>query len=152
MYKRIVKARIRAVFDQISRGEVMPMVDSLAPRFVYVFHGDHALGGRRTTREAMIRWWERVGSILPGARFAVDDVIVDGGPWHTRIAVRTRVSGALPGGGRYENTMFQFLTLRWGRITAVETLEDLQVLQRALAEVAAAGNPDAAAAPISDSP
>ena len=40
------------------------------------------------------------------------------------------------------------MTLKWGRVTAVETVEDLQVLQRALKIVADAGNPEASAEPI----
>ncbi|WP_051757563.1 hypothetical protein [Prauserella rugosa] len=66
--------------------------------------------------------------------------------------MRSHVSGALPDGARYENTVFQFLTLVWGRVTEVETLEDLQVLERALAAVAAAGVAQAAAPPIADEP
>ncbi|GGM30612.1 hypothetical protein GCM10010102_27540 [Promicromonospora citrea] len=64
--------------------------------------------------------------------------------------MRSRVSGELPDGGRYENTVFQFLTLVWGRVTDVETMEDLQVLERALDVVEAAGVSEAAAAPITD--
>jgi hypothetical protein len=40
------------------------------------------------------------------------------------------------------------MTLKWGKVVAVETVEDLQVLERALRKVADAGNPEAAAAPI----
>ena len=42
------------------------------------------------------------------------------------------------------------MTLRWGKVVSVETLEDLQVLDRALATVAAAGVAETSAAPISD--
>jgi len=148
MYKMIVRSQVRRVFDRINHGDYLAMVDGLADEFVYVFHGEHALGGRRTSREAMIRWWERTLRLLPGARFEVEDVLVDGGPWRTRVATRAQVSGALPDGSIYANTVFQFLTLRWGRITDVETVEDLQVLQRALDAVAASGVTEALSAPI----
>ena len=150
MYKRIVRAKVRSTFARINDGDYMAMVDGLAASFEYRFHGDHALGGRRTTRAAMIRWWERVVDLLPGARFDIQDILVNGGPWRTRVAVRSYVSGDLPGGVRYENTVFQFLTLEWGRVTSVETVEDLQVLGRALRAVADAGKPEALAGPISD--
>ena len=152
MYKRIVRSKVCATFERINEGDYLTMVDGLAPQFEYRFHGDHALGGRRRTRGAMIRWWERATRLLPGVRFDVQEVLVSGGPWRTRVAVRSRVSGALPDGGRYENTVFQFLTLVWGRVTEVETLEDLQVLERALGAVAAAGIAEATAAPIADEP
>ena len=148
IYSRIVKGKVRSVFDQINAGNYMEMVDGLGDPFVYHFHGEHALGGRRTSRDAMIRWWERTLSLLPGAKFDVQEVFVNGGPWNTRVAVRSRVSGPLPGGELYTNTVFQFMTLKWGRLTSVETVEDLQVLERALKVVANAGNPEADAAPI----
>ncbi|MFT4232897.1 MAG: nuclear transport factor 2 family protein [Leucobacter sp.] len=150
MYKRIVRAKVRSVFERINAGDYMTMVDGLASAFEYRFHGDHALGGRRTTRESMVRWWERTLDLLPGARFKLRDILVNGGPWRTRIAVRASISGDLPGDARYENTVFQFMTLVWGKVVSVETLEDLQVLDRALATVAEAGKPEALAAPITD--
>lgn len=150
MYKRIVRGKVRAVFERINAGDYTTMVDGLAPSFEYRFHGEHALGGRRTTRESMIRWWQRVLDLLPGARFDIQDVLVNGGPWQTRIAVRASIAGDLPGGVRYENTVFQFMTLAWGKVISVETVEDLQVLERALAAVAENGKPEALAAPISD--
>ncbi|MFT4029405.1 MAG: nuclear transport factor 2 family protein [Protaetiibacter sp.] len=148
MYKRIVRAKVRSTFDRINTGDYMAMVDGLAPEFEYRFHGEHALGGCRTSRDGMIRWWQRTLRLLPGARFDIQDVLVNGGPGHTRVAVRSLVSGDLPDGGRYENTVFQFLTLSWGKVTSVETIEDLQVLERALRSVADAGEPEALAAPI----
>lgn len=148
MYKRIVRAKVLQTFDRINRGDYMAMVDGLAPVFEYHFHGQHALGGRRTSRKAMAHWWQRTLRILQGARFEVQEVLVNGWPWRTRIAVRSLVSGDLPDDGRYENTVFQFMTLAWGRVTAVETVEDLQVLERALDAFAASGLSEAHAAPI----
>lgn len=150
VYAAIVRRKVRDTFAQINQGQYRTMVDGLADEFEYRFHGEHALGGRRTTKDAMIRWWERTLRLLPGARFDVQDVLVGGPPWKTRIAVRSLVSGPLPNGEPYENTVFQFMTLRWGRITSVETVEDLQVLERALGVVAASGVDEATAAPIED--
>jgi ketosteroid isomerase-like protein len=146
----MVRARVRATFARINAGDYMAMVDGLAPAFVYKFHGNHALGGRRTSRTAMIEWWARTFRLLPGVRFDVREVLVEGGPWRSRIAVRSFVSGELPGNERYENTVFQFITLVWGRVTSVETIEDLQILERALHAVADAGRPEALATPIAD--
>lgn len=96
----------------------------------------------------MNRWWERTFRLLPGAKFDVRAVLVNGGPWNTRIAVRSQVSGPLPDGERYENTVYQFMTLKWGKVVSVETVEDLQVLERALRAVADSGNEEALAPPI----
>ncbi|WP_427869140.1 nuclear transport factor 2 family protein [Leucobacter luti] len=150
MYHAIVRRKVLATFDHINGGDWEAMVDGLDAPFRYRFHGEHALGGVRTTRSSMIAWWQRVMRLLPGARFTVHEVLVNGGPARTRIAVRLSVAGAIPGGARYENTLFQFMTIRWGRVSDIESLEDLQVLERALDAVAASGEPEAHGRPIED--
>jgi hypothetical protein len=40
--------------------------------------------------------------------------------------------------------------MKWGRVTEIRTLEDTEVLQRALDRLAAAGYEEARAAPITD--
>lgn len=145
-----MRAKVRSTFESINAGDYRAMINGLAPSFEYRFHGEHALGGRRATRDAMTRWWERTLRLLPGAQFDIEDILVNGSPWSTRIAVRSLVSGTLPGAVSYENTVFQFMTLVWGRVTSVENIEDLQVLERALRAVADAGEREAVAAPISD--
>ncbi|MFD1202504.1 nuclear transport factor 2 family protein [Leucobacter albus] len=110
------------MFDEINAGNYWAMVESLGEPFEYHFHGDHALGGRRTSVDAMNRWWARLMRLLPDARFEVLDVLVRGWPWRTRVAVRARVTGDLPGGERYENTVFQSMTLVGGRVTSVDTV------------------------------
>ncbi len=150
MYKSIVAGKVRSVFESINHGDPTPMVDGLGSPFRYEFHGDHALGGVRTTRQAMTAWWARVFRLIPDATFTVHDVLVKGSPWNTRVAVRSTISGPLPDATEYRNTVFQFMTLRWGKVVSVETCEDLQVLEHALAVVAANGNTEAAAPPITD--
>lgn len=150
IHARLVARKVRQTFEAINAGHTQAMVDSLADEFSYHFHGRHALGGRRHSRASMQAWWQRVGRLLPGARFEVEDVLVAGGPWHTRVAVRARISGDLPDGSRYDNTVMQWMTLRWGKVVQVQTLEDLQVLDHALQVMAAHGAAEALAEPIED--
>ncbi|MEU3524793.1 nuclear transport factor 2 family protein [Streptomyces sp. NPDC038707] len=150
MYHRIVAAKLRKAFAQIDSGDWQSMVDTLAPKFTYVFYGEHALSGERHTREAMSLWWERVFRLIPDARFEPLEIIISGGPWLTKVATRVKIGGPLPDGTRYDNVMTQFLYLKWGRITEIHTLEDTVVLQRALDAIAASGNAEAHAAPITD--
>jgi ketosteroid isomerase-like protein len=95
-------------------------------------------------------WWQRSFRIFPDARFEVQEVIVSGWPWNTRIATSVIVTAPLPDGSRYENIIHQFLRMRWARITDIRTLEDTVRLQRALDVVAASGNHEAHAPPITD--
>ncbi|KAB1653829.1 nuclear transport factor 2 family protein [Pseudoclavibacter chungangensis] len=148
MYHAIVRRRVRRIFDHINAGDAELMLDGLGDPFEYRFHGRHAIGGVRTSRAAVRAWWERVFRLLPGLRFTIRDIVVNGPPWHTTIAMRASVAGPLPDGSRYENTIFQFFVLRWGKVVSVETLEQLQPLERALRIVADSGVPEALAEPI----
>lgn len=150
MYHWIVARRLRATFTAINAGDWEQMVIGLAPRFTYRFHGEHALSGERHTAEAMRRWWQRFERLLPATTFEVEDVLVAGWPWATRAATRITVHAGLPDGSRYRNVVRQFVRIRWGRITEVDTLEDTEVLQRALDSLAAAGTAEAHAPPITD--
>lgn len=148
MYHRIVRATVRSTFAKINRGDYTAMVDNLGEPFEYHFHGAHALGGRRTTRAAVVRWWERVERLLPGTTFDVQEVLVQGMPWRTRLAVRSIVTRNVPGQVRYATTNVQFMTLRWGRVTSIETFEDSTLLADALRAVVAAGDPEGGAEAI----
>ncbi|MFI1396009.1 nuclear transport factor 2 family protein [Streptomyces sp. NPDC020681] len=150
MYHRIVATKIRRTFADMSAGKPQSLASAMAPTFTYRFYGDHALSGERHTLDALRRWAERGARLIPDPRFRVDEVIVTGPPWATRVATRVSVSAELPGGSRYENVFMQFMHLRWAKITEVRTLEDTAVLERALDTVAASGVAEAHAAPISD--
>jgi ketosteroid isomerase-like protein len=150
MYHRIVASKVRSTFAQISAGNWEPMLDGMAPEFSYRFYGEHALSGERRTLDALRRWWERSVRLFPNPTFEVEEVVVAGGPWATRIATRVRVHAALPDGSAYDNVFMQNMTMRWTRITEIHTLEDNAVLQRALDRIAENGNPEAHAAPITD--
>lgn len=150
MYHRIVTSKIHAAFAEMSKGNPGALLGGLAPRFTYRFYGDHALGGERHTLDAMRRWGERSARLIPGAKFRVDDVIVAGPPWATRISTRVTVRAQLPNGENYENVFMQMMRMRWARITEIHTLEDTAVLNAALDSLAASGIAEAHAAPIGD--
>ncbi|HLI01039.1 MAG TPA: nuclear transport factor 2 family protein [Acidimicrobiales bacterium] len=150
MYHRIVAGRVRAIFAQISAGDWEPMLSGLAAEFSYRFYGAHALSGERHTLEAMRGWWQRCFRLFPGAEFQVDEVIVTGWPWDTRIATRARIHAVLADGSSYDNVFMQNLSMRWARITEIHTLEDTAVLEEILDRLAAAGIDEAHAAPITD--
>ena len=150
MYRLIVAAKIRSIFTRLNAGDWEAMVNSLAPHFTYHFYGDHALGGERTTHDAMRAWWGRFFRLVAHVRFEPRDVLVAGWPWSTRVATEMTVYVTLPDGTKYENVVHQFVRLRWGRVTEVRTLEDTQKLARALQALAASGVEEATAAPITD--
>ena len=56
------------------------------------------------------------------------DILVNGGPWNTRIAVQVHDYIADPGGGTdiYANRGVLLLTIRWGRLVRWEDYEDTE--------------------------
>jgi ketosteroid isomerase-like protein len=150
MYHWITERWVRSIFAAISKGNVEPMLDTLASRFVYRFEGDTALGGERHTRGAMQLWWQRIFRLFPGLTFEVRDIIVKGWPWRTRIATYLRFHAVLPDGRPYHNDVMQIMAMRWGRITNIHTIEDTLRCARTLDMLAARGQLEAVAAPIVD--
>lgn len=150
MYHRIVASRVRSTFAAINAGDVEQMISGMAPVFSYRFYGDHALGGERHSPAGLRLWWQRIHRLLPNLVFQVDDVLVAGWPWATRIATRLSVDVELPDGSRYQNVVMQFLQMRWGKITEIRTLEDTLLLKNALDGLAAQGVSEATAAPLTD--
>jgi ketosteroid isomerase-like protein len=149
MYRAIVARRARAAWRHLGAGDYEYVLGQLAPSFSHSFAGDHALGGTRRTIDSQRAWFERLGRLLPGVAFTVEDVLVAGWPWRTRVAVILSVRAEIAGQD-YENQLAQTLELRWGRITRIHTLEDTLKLAGALERLAASGIEEAGAAPISD--
>jgi ketosteroid isomerase-like protein len=150
VYHRIVAHQVRATFAQIAAGNWEPMLTGMAPQFSYRFYGSSALSGERHTLDGLRRWWERSTKLLPNPDFTIEEVIVAGWPWSTRIATRVRVRAVLEDGSTYDNIFMQNLSMRWARITEIHTLEDTATLQTALDKLAAAGISEARADPITD--
>ena len=150
MYHAVVAHKVRSVFAAISRGDVSPMLDSLAPDFEYRFEGDSPIGGVRRQRESMRLWWERMYRLFPGFSFVVRDVMVVGPPWNTRISTQLDFLMPLPDGRSYRNVVMQTMRMRWGRVTQIHTLEDTQRCMRLLRWRADQGEPEALAPAISD--
>ncbi|MEP6790976.1 MAG: nuclear transport factor 2 family protein [Ramlibacter sp.] len=150
MYHYVVARKLRAVFAAISRGDTRLMLDTLAERFTYRFEGDSAIGGVRNSRRSMQLWWERMYRLFPGFRLEVRDVLVAGPPWNTRIHTQLDFVMPMPAGGSYHNVVMQVMHMRWGRVTAVHTLEDTQRAARLLEWMAARGQGEAVATAISD--
>ncbi len=109
MYRYIVASKVRAAWRQLDEGNAAAVLDQLAPDFDYHFVGDHALGGTRRTRAAMAAWFERLARLFPGVRFTVDDVLVRGWPWATRVVVLVTVDAPAADGGHYRNELAQTL-------------------------------------------
>jgi hypothetical protein len=63
-----------------------------------------------------------------GIQFEIEDILVNGGPWNTRIALRVHdfVPGERGEPDVYNNRAVLFLDLRWGRLVRWEDYEDTE--------------------------
>ena len=63
-----------------------------------------------------------------GIQFQIEDILVNGPPWNTRIALRVHdyVPDPNDGADLYSNRAVLFLEVRWGRLVRWEDYEDTQ--------------------------
>ena len=63
-----------------------------------------------------------------GVQFEIEDIVVNGPPWNTRIALRVQsfVPGSAGEADPYNNRAVAWLETRWGRLVAWEDYEDTE--------------------------
>ena len=60
-------------------------------------------------------------------QFVIEDILVNGPPWRTRVAIRLHdFAPAADGTDAYTNRAVAFLELRWGRLKVWEDYEDTE--------------------------
>lgn len=150
MYHLIVRRRLMAAFAALNAGHLDAIPAQFASTHRHRMVGEHALGGERRDRAATARWYARLQRLLPGLRFDVNGIWVSGWPWRTRAVVAWQDRFRLPGGREGSNLGMHEFELRWGRVTALTVHCDTARLRGYLAELAAAGQPEALAPPITD--
>lgn len=152
MYHAIVRRRITAMFDAINRGDAGPVVNGFAARSEHVMLGRHALAGRRVSRDLTAAWYARLYRLLPDITFTLHRIEVRGWPWNTLATVEWSETNSGTDGVRTHATGVHVAEIRWGRMTRLLILPDTVALVATLDRLAAAGNAEAAAAPIEDRP
>lgn len=149
MYQGIVRARVRALFDAVNRGDAEPVIAAFAPVFEHRFLGDdHALGGSRTSLSAVRDWYGRLYRLLPDIHFDLERIDVVGPPWNTVVVVDWRETNSGTDGVRTFNRGHHVLHLAWGRATRLLICPDTTLLVATLDRLFKAGNREAHAAPI----
>jgi len=151
MYHTIIRRIARNAFADLSDRKAGPLLDRCAPDMTHTFAGEHALGGTRHSRDAFRAWLVRLYRLFPELRFHIDDILVAGPPWNTRLAVAWQDRGVAADGVDYENEGVHRLRLKWGRLVGLHAALDTQHLERTLDRMAAAGIDEAAADPITSS-
>lgn len=148
MYHTIVKRIATKNFERVNDHEYDALLKDSAPDVHHRFGGHHALGGERHDREALRRWFQRLGRLGPTLKLTVRDVWVKGWPHDTTIIIRWTAAQTLPDGSPYENHGVHIVRMRWGKIVDIDANEDSQIVAESLNVVAANGITEALAEPI----
>lgn len=138
MYKTAARWMIRRSIARLNEGDARLAMAMFAPAATLSFPGDNSWANqhRPTQRgrdafathrgkaeiEAFVRRYVEVG-----IQMVVDDILVNGPPWNTRVAVRVHhwVPGA-EDADAYNNRAVLFVTTRWGKILEQEDYEDTE--------------------------
>jgi ketosteroid isomerase-like protein len=121
---------------------------TIAPAVRHRFLGTHAIGGERHDKETLRRWFERLWRVLPNLHLTINNIWVKGWPWHTTVVVQWDGTATLLNGDGYLQHAVHLITLRWGKIVAIDVFEDSQAVARALDTQADSGLKEAVAEQI----
>ena len=139
MYKAIVRALMRHSIDKLNSGDYSMMLKMASPDFALAFPGENSWSTmfRPTAKgrlphvthqgiEEATAFAERF--VTDGIQFRIEDILVNGGPWNTRIALRVHDFVPANDGGEdiYNNRAVLFLEIRWGRLVRWEDYEDTE--------------------------
>lgn len=138
MYKATVRALMRHSVTKLNAGDPELFLKLARPDAYIAFPGDNSWAnmfrptqtGREVHRthdgiDECRAFAERF--VDEGVQFEIEDILVNGPPWNTRVALRVR--SYKPGPGEvdvYNNRAVAFLEIRWGRLAAWEDYEDTE--------------------------
>jgi hypothetical protein len=88
LYSYFVKKLVRQSFENVNHHEYEELLKAVAPNVHHRFAGAHSIGGERHDKEAMSRWLERVGRVLPNLHIKVNDIWVKGWPFKPHPALK----------------------------------------------------------------
>ena len=138
MYKAGVRALLRHAIRRLNEGDYSLLLKLAHPEFELAFPGDNSWATmfrpqvkgreRHATHRGIdeaVAFAERF--VSEGIQFEVEDILVNGPPWNTRIALRAHdfIAGA-DGTDEYNNRYVGFLEIRWGRLMRWEVYEDTE--------------------------
>ncbi len=138
MYKASIRALMRYSVRKLNGGDPRLLLKLAAPGVELAFPGYNSWA---ETYRPVVKGRERHAThvgisevrgfaqrfVDEGIQFVIEDILVNGPPWNTRIALR--VHGFIPGAGdqdRYNNRAVAFINVRWGRLVSWEDYEDTE--------------------------
>ena len=139
MYKATIRALMRYCIGKLNAGDFSPMLRLASDDFELAFPGDNTMStmfrpaapGRQ--RHVTHRGIEEGTAFAQrfvdeGVQFEIEDMLINGPPWKTRIALRVQsyIPGAVGAPDVYNNRAIALLEVRWGRLLRWEDYEDTE--------------------------
>ncbi len=139
-YKALIRAGVRTAIRRLNNGDPGLLLALAADDLQFAFPGHNSWA-------AMFRPQQKGRHFHPthlgkheaaafaqrfvdaGLQVDIEDILVNGPPWNTRVAIRARdqIAPPQPGpAGTYNNRFIDYLDIRWGRIHRFEVYEDTE--------------------------
>lgn len=139
MYKAAIRALMKRSVATLNDGDFAPLLKLASPDFELAFPGNNSWSTMiRTVEKGRERHVTHRGVeegtmfaerfVREGIQFHVEDILVNGPPWNTRIALRVQsfIPGAVGQPDAYNNRAIALLEVRWGRLVRWEDYEDTE--------------------------
>ena len=137
MYKATVRALLRRSIARPNNGDPGMFLRLASPDVAISFPGDNSWATmyRPAVRGREAHMTHRGIDECRGFaerfvenhnQFVIEDILVNGPPWNTRIALRLHDFIVGVDGDDYNNRVVAFLTIRWGRLVGWEDYEDTE--------------------------
>ena len=150
IYQRVVRNILTSAFAGLNKGDSQPVLSKFARDAEHYFIGEHALAGTRRTRASIQQWYQRLFRIFPDIQFKLHEIQVHGPPWRTTATVTWSETNTGTDGVPTTNEGVHVIEIGWGQVRRLRIYTDTARLTSTLDRLAAAGNRDADAPPITD--
>jgi len=149
IYSHVVEKTVRKTFLAVQNHDYQAVLAGISSsNLTHRFAGPNSLGGIRHDKEALGRWFIRVGTVLPELKFDVTNVLVHGEPWNTTVVARWVATCTLENGEPYVNPGIHVIKLRWGKAYDFDVYEDTLAVTVGLEKQAESGITEALAPQI----
>ena len=139
MYKATIRALLRHAVKKLNAGDYSMLLKMASADFELAFPGDNSWATsfrpvqrsrhQHVTHRGIVEataFAERF--VSEGIQFQIEEILVNGGPWKIRVAMRVHdfIPATDDGHDIYNNRAIAFLEIRWGRLVRWEDYEDTQ--------------------------
>ena len=137
MYKACVRALMRYAVGKLNSGDPSLILQLAHPEATLSFPGDNSWSTmfrpveRSRTAHVTHDGIDECAAFAQrfvdeGVQFEIEDILVNGPPWNTRVGLRVHsfIPGAPGKPDMYNNRALALLTVRWGRLVEWEDYED----------------------------